>query len=92
MEKSKLFIAVLGPVAKKYALKLVLGITRPYIMRTDKNSLRAQLTIAEMTGAQYIGIIGMREALERTVRVRDVKRGEDEEMTREQFINFANNL
>lgn len=92
MEKTNLFIAVLSPVGKKYALKLRAAITKPYAMRTDKNSLRAQLTIAQMMGARYIAIIGMREAIDRTVRLRDTKTGDDQEMARELFIDFANGL
>lgn len=79
--EAPVFLAQLGTVAKRKSLKLLEDFRKAKIQVAEsfgKDSLKAQLTIADRIGAKYTLILGQREALEETIIIRDMKTGGQE--------------
>lgn len=74
----KIFLAQLGQRAKRESLKLVEEFREakvPVAIAFDKDSLRAQLKIADRLGVKYTLILGQKEVIEKEILVRDMKTG-----------------
>lgn len=79
--KVQLFVVQLGEKAKKRALKLIEDLTILGFITSSalsKESLRAQLKVADRLNARYSLIVGQREVLDGSVIVRDMKSGGQE--------------
>ncbi len=79
--KSKIFISQIGEAAKKKALSLIEDLRNEGILVAEalgKDSLRAQMKMADRYGADIGLILGQREVYEETIIVRDLKSGVQE--------------
>jgi histidyl-tRNA synthetase len=80
-EEAKIFLAQLGSLAKKKSLKLLEEFRKAKIMVTEslsKDSLKAQLRMANKLGMKYVLIFGQKEALDGEIVVRDMDKGTQE--------------
>jgi histidyl-tRNA synthetase len=80
-DKCQIVIVQLGEKAKQKGLALLAvlnetGITARSVL--GKESLRSQLKVADKLGAPYAIIIGQKEALDKSVILRDMKTGDQE--------------
>jgi len=76
-----IFLAQLGNLAKRKSLKLMEEFRQNNIQAGEsfgKDSLRAQMKVADRLGVKYTLLLGQREALEGTIIVRDMKSGNQE--------------
>ena len=74
----KVFLAQLGNLAKKKSLKLFEELRKSKIKVVEdfsRDSLKAQLKIADKLQIQYVLIFGQKEALENKILIRDMKKG-----------------
>jgi len=74
----KIFLAHLGELARKKALKLLEEFRRKKVWVGEslgRDSLKAQLKIADKMGVKYSLILGQKEALEGTIILRDMEKG-----------------
>jgi len=77
----KVFLAQLGVLAKRKSLKLFEEFREAGISVTEsfsRDSLKAQLRIADRLGVRYSLILGQKEALEGTIIVREMTTGKQE--------------
>lgn len=77
-KKPKIFLAQLGPLGKRKALKLFEEFRKANIYVAEafgKDSLKSQLARADQLGARYVLILAQKEALEGQVILRDMKTG-----------------
>lgn len=77
-KKIEVFLAQLGPLAKKKTLLLMEEFRRNNILVGEslgRDSLKAQLRIADRLKARYCLILGQKEALENSVIIRDMISG-----------------
>jgi len=77
----QIFLAQLGNLAKRKSLKLIEDFRREGILISEslgRDSLKAQLKIADKIGAKYTLILGQKEALEETIIIRDMTSGRQE--------------
>jgi len=75
------FLAQLGNLAKRKSLKLLEEFRRAKIQVAEsfgRDSLKAQLKMADRIEARYTLLLGQREALEETIIIRDMKTGKQE--------------
>jgi len=79
MEPSaKIFLAQLGPLAKRKSLKLFEDFRKAKIKIAEsfgRDSLKVQLSRASRMGARYTLILGQKEAIEGTILIKDMKTG-----------------
>jgi histidyl-tRNA synthetase len=78
---SKVFLAQLGVLAKRKSLKLLEQFREAGIPVTEsfgRDSLKAQLKLADKNAAKYTLILGQKEALDGTVIIRDMENGKQE--------------
>jgi histidyl-tRNA synthetase len=76
-----IFLAQLGNLAKRKGLKLLEDFRKSNIQVSEsfgRDSLKAQLKIADRVGAKYTLILGQKESLEGTIIIRDMKTGKQE--------------
>jgi len=89
-EKTPLiFLAQLGNLAKRKSLKLIEDFRKENILISEslgRDSLKAQLKIADRVGAEYTLILGQREALEGTILIRDMTSGRQETVKLEKIV------
>jgi len=74
----KVFLAQLGNLAQKKSLKLFEQLRKSKIKVVEdlsRDSLKAQLKIADKLQIRYVLIFGQKEALENTILIRDMKKG-----------------
>lgn len=74
----KVFLAQLGDLAKRKGLKLIeeFRLVRiPIAESLGRDSLKAQLKVADRLGVRFTLILGQREALDEEIIVRDMKTG-----------------
>lgn len=77
----KIFLAQLGILAKRKCLKLLEEFRKEGIRVEEslgKDSLRAQLKIANNLGVKYVLILGQKEALEGEILIRNMETGKQE--------------
>jgi histidyl-tRNA synthetase len=87
--KPVIFLAQIGVSAKRKSLKLFEEFRKVGISAAEsfsKDSLKAQLRIADKMGVNYILIIGQKETLEGTVIIRDMKTGKQETVKAEKIV------
>jgi histidyl-tRNA synthetase len=75
---NKVFLAQLGTMAKRRTLKLMDEFKKqgvPIAETLGKNSLKAQLKIADRLGVDYTLILGQKEAIEEVIILREMKTG-----------------
>ncbi len=80
-EKPEVFLAQLGEQAKKKALRVFEDLRKKKIKVAEnfsKDSLRAQLEMANKLGTKFSLILGQKEALDNTILIRDMENGAQE--------------
>jgi len=83
------FLAQLGNLAKRKTLKLLDEFRKAKIQVAEsfgKDSLKAQLKLADKIGARYTLILGQKEALEGTIIIRDMKFGKQDTLKLEKAV------
>jgi len=88
-KKSEIFLAQLGNLAKRKSLKLIENFRREGILISEslgRDSLKAQLKMADKIGVKYTLILGQKESLEGTIIIRDMKTGRQETVRLERVI------
>jgi len=79
--RPQVFVAQLGTLAKRKALKLVEDFRKAKILVEEslgRDSLKGQLRAADRIGVRYVLILGQKEALEGTIILRDMVSGRQE--------------
>jgi len=82
-QNAPVFLVQLGEQGRKHGLRLAEELRNKNIGVADalgKNSLKAQMKLADKTGAKVAIIIGQREAAKNTVILRDMKQGVQNEV------------
>jgi len=85
----RIFLAQIGQLPKRRALKLFDRFRKANIRVAEsfsRDSLKAQLRIADKIGVDYTIILGQKEALEGTVIIRDMKTGKQDTVKLEKII------
>lgn len=88
-QKTEIFFAQLGDLAKKKGLKLIEEFRNakiPIRESLNRDSLKSQLKIANRLGAKYSLILGQKEALEETILIRDMISGKQETVKLEKAV------
>lgn len=88
-KKAEIFLAQLGYLAKRKSLKLIEEFRKAKILIGEslgRDSLRAQLKMADRMGAKYTLILGQKEALEGTIIIRDMASGRQETIKIEKLV------
>ncbi len=83
------FLAQLGNLAKRKSLKLLedFRIARIHVGESfGRDSLKAQLKMADKLESRYTLLLGQKEALEGTVIIRDMKTGKQETVKLEKAV------
>jgi histidyl-tRNA synthetase len=77
-QRPKIFLAQLGKKAKRESLKLMEEFRKakiPIAHSLSKDSLKAQMKIADRLGVKYVLIIGQKEVVDKEVLIRDMENG-----------------
>jgi histidyl-tRNA synthetase len=85
----KVFLVQLGNRAKRKSMKLFETLQQEGISAAEslsRDSIKAQLKIADRLGVKLALILGQQEALENTVIIRDMQTGEQETVPQEKII------
>ena len=85
----QIFLAQLGNLAKRKSLKLIEEFRKakiPILESLGRDSLKAQLTLADRDGVKYTLILGQKEALRETIIIRSMKTGEQKEVKLDKLI------
>ncbi len=88
--RTRVFIAQLGDLAKKKSLKLFEEFRKNNIYVSEsfgRDSVKAQLRVADRLGTDLALIIGQKEALDNTVILREMQSGVQEIIPLEKIIN-----
>ena len=88
-QKAKIFLIQIGFAAKKKSFVLLDVLRKAGILADaslSRDNLKTQLNIASKVGASFALIIGQKEAMERTVIVRDMDEGVQETVAEEKLI------
>ncbi|MDP3004472.1 MAG: histidine--tRNA ligase, partial [Candidatus Azambacteria bacterium] len=88
--KTRVFLAQLGDLAKKKSLKLFEEFRKSNIYVSEsfgRDSIKAQIRVADRLGADLALIIGQKEALDDTVILREMQSGVQEIIPLEKIIN-----
>ncbi|MEK7134991.1 MAG: histidine--tRNA ligase, partial [Patescibacteria group bacterium] len=88
--KTRVFLAQLGDLAKKKSLKLFEEFRKNNIYVSEsfgRDSVKAQLRVADRLGADLALIIGQKEALDNTVILREMQSGVQEIIPLEKIIS-----
>lgn len=89
--KPRIFLTQLGELAKRKSFGLMEELRKADIEIAEtlsKDAIKSQLKSAETIGAEIALILGQKEALDRTVIVRDIQSGIQETVPREKLIEF----
>lgn len=87
---AEIFLAQLGELAKRKSLKLIEDFREAKILVGEslgRDSLKAQLKIADRIGTKYTLILGQKEALEGNIIIRDMKTGKQETVKLDKVIS-----
>lgn len=90
LERPKVFMAQLGEQAKRRALRLFEECRRSGLQISQafvKDSLKAQLELANKLGVQFTVILGQKEVLDETAVVRDMESGVQEIVDQKKLIH-----
>ncbi len=91
----KIFLAQLGRLAKRKALRLIEEFRKnkiPVSESLSRDSLKAQLKIADRLGARYALILGQQEALKEEIIIRDMETGKQKTVKLEKVIKEVQKL
>lgn len=91
LEKPKVFLAQLGELAKRKSLGLLETLRGGGISVQEslgRDSMKSQLKTAENVGVQMALILGQKEALDRTIIVREIQSGIQETVPQDKLIEF----
>jgi len=91
----KIFLAQLGFLAKRKGLKLIEEFRKlkiPVAESFGRDSLKAQLKIADKFGARYALILGQKEALEDKIIIRDMATGKQKIVKLEKVLKKVKTL
>ena len=84
-----IFLAQLGDMAKKKSLKLMEDFRKAKVWIAEsfgRDSLKAQLKLADKLGVKYTLLLGQREALEGTIIIKDMASGKQETVKLEKAV------
>jgi len=87
--KPKIFLAQIGELAKKKSLKLIEEFREekiPIYESIGKDSLKAQMKLADKFGVRYVLIFGQQEALNDEILLRDMETGKQKKLKLKNFI------
>lgn len=90
-EKPRVFLAQLGDLAKRKSLLLMEHLRKNGIRVKEslgRDAIKSQLNMAEKTGAEIALILGQKEALDKTIIVRDVDSGIQETVPQDKLVDF----
>lgn len=90
-EKPRVFLTQLGELAKRKSLGLLEVLRKNGIGVKEtlgRDSVKSQLKVAELSGAEIALILGQKEALDNTIIVREVQSGIQETVSQEKLIEF----
>jgi len=93
-ENTEIFLAQLGQLAKRKSLKLFEEFRDakiPIAESFSKDSLRAQLKVADKMGIRWVLIFGQKEALEDFITLRDMKTGVQKEIKLNKVVSEMKN-
>lgn len=85
----QIFLAQLGKLAKRKGLKLLEELRKAKIEVGEslgRDSLRAQLKLANRMGVKYVLILGQKEALEEEILIRDMETGKQKAVKMEKVV------
>ncbi len=89
-KKDKIFVAHVGDMAKRKAFKLVEEFVKAGVRVGEalgKDSLQAQLKVADRDNAPFALIIGQKEVYEESVIIRDMKTGAQENVPSSKIVD-----
>ncbi|MFA6974082.1 MAG: histidine--tRNA ligase [Parcubacteria group bacterium] len=89
--KPRVFLAQLGDLAKKKSLKLFSELEKNGILVAEsfgRGSLKSQLRVADKLGVEFTLILGQKEALDKTVIIKNMVSGVQETMSTEKLAEF----
>ncbi|MBI2451348.1 MAG: histidine--tRNA ligase [Parcubacteria group bacterium] len=89
-ENPKVFVVQLGSLAKRKSLSLIEDLRKAEITFAEslgRDSIKAQLKIADRLKAQLALIIGQKESLDNTIIIREMDSGNQETVTRAKIID-----
>jgi histidyl-tRNA synthetase len=87
--KPKIFLAQIGELAKKKSLKLIEEFREekiPIYESIGKDSLKAQMKLADKFGVRYVLIFGQQEALNDEILLRDMETGKQKKLKLKNLI------
>jgi histidyl-tRNA synthetase len=87
--KPKIFLAQIGDLAKKKSLKLIEEFREekiPIYESIGKDSLKAQMKLADKFGVRYVLIFGQQEALNDEILLRDMETGKQKKLKLKNLI------
>jgi len=90
--KPKIFLAQLGDLAKKKSLRLFLELEKNGILISEsfgRGSLKSQLRVANKLGVEFTLILGQKEALDRTVIIKNMATGEQETVSTDKLVDVV---
>jgi histidyl-tRNA synthetase len=88
-KKPKIFLAQIGELAKKKSLKLIEEFREekiPIYESIGKDSLKAQMKLADKFGVRYVLIFGQQEALNDEILLRDMETGKQKKLRLKNLI------
>ena len=89
--KPKVFLAQLGDLAKKKSLRLFSELEKNGILIAEsfgRGSLKSQLRVANRLGVEMTLILGQKEALDRTVIIKNMISGEQETASMDKLVDI----
>jgi histidyl-tRNA synthetase len=90
--KPKVFLAQLGDLAKKKSLRLFSELEKNGILVAEsfgRGSLKSQLRVANRLGVEMTLILGQKEALDKTVIIKNMLTGEQETASMDKLIDLV---
>ncbi len=90
--KPKVFLAQLGDLAKKKSLKLFSELEKNGILVAEsfgRGSLKSQLRVANKLGVEMTLILGQKEALDKTVIIKNMASGEQETVSVDKLVDLV---
>jgi histidyl-tRNA synthetase len=94
-KEPRIFLAQLGNLAKRKSLKIMEDFRKariPVLESLGKDSLRAQLKMADKTGIKYALVMGQKEALEDKIMLRNMETGRQSEIKLEKLVKEVKKL
>ena len=88
-KKPKIFLAQIGDLAKRKALKIVEEFRKenlPIYESIEKDSLKSQMKLADKLGVKYVLILGHQEALNEEILLRDMETGKQKKIRLKNLI------